>query len=251
MQWHLGMNLRLNLLLPGERECHGLSSLVIKEQQNSPRWLIFIMSHCFSNLKVAESSCMLVPQAAPVPAPAAPPAGIRRSHLPHTPSPHLRRRLPSQRLGCWSREQVEALLHPPNWCSSSQRCTATLRQQLLLLSTPMLTPLQERGPVGSRELSQVSDIPRSTRYKVYKYYPSDESSFFYRDRWNGPAVQSLRGHCIWFPLRSSRMWGLQGKKTNKQMIRKTGLMSLYPSESIFICFFSSIGILSPQYSTEH
>lgn len=141
-------------------------SLIISVQINNPRWCIFYMSHCFSNSKVAESSCMQAPRAAPVPALAAPPAGIRRSHLPHTPSPHLLRRLPSQRLGCWSREQVGAQLHPPNWCSSSLRCTATLRQQLLLLSTPMLTPLQERGPVGSRELSQVSDSPRLRRFSV-------------------------------------------------------------------------------------
>lgn len=34
---------------------------------------------------------------------------------------------------------------------------------------------------------------------------------FLRDGWNGVALQSLWWHCIWFPLWSACMWGMQGK----------------------------------------
>lgn len=47
---------------------------------------------------------------------------------------------------------------------------------------------------------------------------TDEFFFFNRDRWNGPAMQSLRGHCIWLPLWSARLRGLQGKKCDPKKL---------------------------------
>lgn len=106
------------------------------------------------------------PLAVTAPALAAPPVGTRPSHLLHTPSPHLQRRLPSQRLGRLNIGQVGAPPHPPNWCSSSQTSTMPpLRQPLH--SIPMHTPSQESGHAGSQGLSQVSVSSLLICIKIY------------------------------------------------------------------------------------
>lgn len=178
-----------------------------------------------------ESSCMQVPPAVPAPALAAlaaPPAGTRHSHLLHTLSPHLQRRLPSQRLVCWNIGQQGVPPHPPNWCSSSQRSTVALQQQpLKLLSIPIHTPSQERGHADSQELSpvslssyQLSILPASRIISLSEFlwliiWPVCLP--FLRNRWNGPALQSLWGHRIWFPLWSACMRRLQGKPLIRKM----------------------------------
>lgn len=110
---------------------------------------------------------------------------------------------------------MAAPLSPLNWCSSSRRSTAAPQQQPLR-STHILTPLQQRGHARLQEPSQVSFSSLSiciqiiTMMSVFLYLIV-RLSFLLRDRWNGPALQSLWGHCIWLPLWSACMRGLQGK----------------------------------------
>lgn len=115
---------------------------------SSEVWRLFLCLH-------QASSCTQVPLAVPAPALAAPPVGTRHSHLLHTPSPRLQRRLPLQRLEQWNTGPVHAPHHPPSWCSSSQRSTMAHQWQPLH-SIRMHTPLQERGHAALLEHSPVS-----------------------------------------------------------------------------------------------
>lgn len=155
---------------------------------------------------------------------AAPPVGTRPSRPPRTPNPHLQKRLPLQRLAPWKRAgHLDATLLLPNWCSSFRRSTAVLQQQLLR-SIPMHTPSQQRSPAALRELSQVSvsslsicaftiNIPSSNFWWLAGLFFIPD-----RDRRNGPALQGLWWHCIWFPLWSACLWGLQGEALTTKML---------------------------------
>lgn len=79
-----------------------------------------------------------------------------------------------------------------------------------------------------------------------------------RVRWDGPALQSLWRHCVWFPLWSARMRGLQGRhldqKTNDvhnsywHIVHTISICSWF--FFVFVCFFSP-GFFSPQHSAKH
>lgn len=147
-------------------------------------------------MQAVESSYMQDLQAAPARALEAPPVDTKHSLPLHTPSLHLLKKLPSQRLGRSGRAgQLGATPRPPNWYSSSQRSTV-LPQPQLLNSNPMHIPLQEKGPVGLQERSPVS--VSSLFLLTYKvcvsslFLLTDGLNLFFipilRDRWNGPAL---------------------------------------------------------------
>lgn len=62
---------------------------------------------------------------------------------------------------------------------------------------------------------------------------SHSSLSFLRDRWNGLALQSLWRHCIWFPLWSACMRGMQGKAIIRKKCEKTVEYFIYVL--IFLC----------------
>lgn len=75
-----------------------------------------------------------------------------------------------------------------------------------------------------------------------------------RVRWDGPALQSLRRHCIWFPLWSACMRGLQGRhlhhKTNDvHDYHRHAVWTKFQYATVFGFFFP--GFFSPQHSAEH
>lgn len=73
-----------------------------------------------------------------------------------------------------------------------------------------------------------------------------------RVRWDGPALQSLRRHCVWFPLWSACMRGLQGRrlhlKTNDGHNDPHAACTQFQYD-LFFFFFT--GFFSPQHSAEH
>lgn len=64
---------------------------------------------------------------------------------------------------------------------------------------------------------------------------------FFRDRWDGPAVQSLRGHSIWLPLWSARLWRLQGKPLIKNHVEW-----FHTNHCVLISFDDFCDILCPR-----
>lgn len=50
-----------------------------------------------------------------------------------------------------------------------------------------------------------------------------------RIRWDGAALQSLWRHCVWFPLWSARMRGLQGRHLDQ---KTNDIQTLLPTQSV-------------------